>query len=940
MKKSIILIFAILLNLSLNAQWEKTNASFGGNINVLEVSGNNLFAGTDKGVYLSVDSGNSWTQMNNGLTNTAIYSIVVNGSNIFVGTGGNGVFLSSDNGSNWTAVNNGMTNCDVRSLYFSGSNLYAGTENDGIFISIDNGQSWNSINNGLINSPFRAFFAFGGAIYAGSYGAGIFKSTNNGNNWGQVNSGLTNVDAQKINAFTVLGNKLFAGTENGLYSSTSGTVWNSPSGTPWTSPSLWFPVNSLKVNGTSLYVGTRANKSDLSSTGAVNGTYGVLLSTNGGSSWTAINNGISYNPVNSLVFLSSTLIAGTSGTGIYKSQNNGTSWVSSNIGIGNAKVNSLVNYGGVIIAGTFGAGVHKSNDGGNTWSEINNGIPNYDIVSVSVCGTTLFAGTYTSGLFKSTDSGNTWKFCPLPTNQVFAGTTITFPVMIHDIHTTSNGKVYVSAQGPGEGGIFSSSDSGVSWSLSGHFTGEAITSNGTSVYVGGVYSNGPIDLAISTNNGFSWSFTPYGTLGSSPISIETLGSYLFVGTDTYGVRTSPDKGNSWNPSNGIAPYGYRINALTKYSSSIFAGTENNGVYFSNDNFTNSITVNYGLIDSNIFSLLTVGADIYAGTLNGKIWKRVISDIIQPPMNAGTISGASFVCEGQKNVNYTIPQISNAEFYIWKLPNGKVDTTKTNTINISFEANDISGNLSVYASNYFGDGQVSSQFITISKLPSVVATASKTVVCSGESVSLTGAGASTYIWDNNVSNGVSFVPSETKTYTVSGSDVKGCTTTTTVNIKVNQLPMVTISLNGPTTYCSNKLTELVASNGLSYLWNDGTTSKTIKPNQSGSYFVKVTDMNGCSASSDPVYLTVNDCASIVPLSLQSVQLFPNPTTDLLSVEVSEDLIQLTYKIMDVSGKELVSGKLNHTLNTIDVEDLATGTYFFEIENGYKSKFIKQ
>jgi hypothetical protein len=57
-------------------------------------------------------------------------------------------------------------------------------------------------------------------------------------------------------------------------------------------------------------------------------------------------------------------------------------------------------------------------------------------------------------------------------------------------------------------------------------------------------------------------------------------------------------------------------------------------------------------------------------------------------------------------------------------------------------------------------------------------------------------------------------------------------------------------------------------------------------------------------------------------------------------VSEDLMQLAYKIMDVSGKELVTGKLNHTLHMIDVEHLATGTYFFEIENGYKTKFIKQ
>ena len=45
-----------------------------------------------------------------------IKSFAVSGTNIFAGTVGGGVFLSTDNGTSWTQVNNGLTNTDMSSL--------------------------------------------------------------------------------------------------------------------------------------------------------------------------------------------------------------------------------------------------------------------------------------------------------------------------------------------------------------------------------------------------------------------------------------------------------------------------------------------------------------------------------------------------------------------------------------------------------------------------------------------------------------------------------------------------------------------------------------------------------------------------------------------------------------------------------------------------------
>ena len=129
------ILVALLFTLSnpIFAQWEQTNGPYGGIVNSLAVSGTNLFAGTLRGgVFLSTNNGTSWTEVNTGLTYTAVYSLAVSGTNLFAGTWG-GVFLSTNNGASWTEVNTGLTNTNVLSLAVSGTNLFAGTYGGGVF---------------------------------------------------------------------------------------------------------------------------------------------------------------------------------------------------------------------------------------------------------------------------------------------------------------------------------------------------------------------------------------------------------------------------------------------------------------------------------------------------------------------------------------------------------------------------------------------------------------------------------------------------------------------------------------------------------------------------------------------------------------------------------------------------------------------------------------
>ena len=150
--------------------------------------------------------------------------------------------------------------------------------------------------------------------------------------------------------------------------------------------------------------------------------------------------------------------------------------------------------------------------------------------------------------------------------------------------------------------------------------------------------------------------------------------------------------------------------------------------------------------------------------------------------------------------------------------------------------------------------------TINPLPTVTFVASKSKICLGESLTLTGAGATTYAWDNGVTNGTLFSPTTTKVYTITGTDANGCVNVASVSIPVNTLP--TISQITASAYQLMVGSDLIlnnsASNGLppySYIWNNsdpmvaginGFLNPTLTGIKVGFVDVKyyVIDANGC------------------------------------------------------------------------------------------------
>jgi hypothetical protein len=153
-------------------------------------------------------------------------------------------------------------------------------------------------------------------------------------------------------------------------------------------------------------------------------------------------------------------------------------------------------------------------------------------------------------------------------------------------------------------------------------------------------------------------------------------------------------------------------------------------------------------------------------------------------------------------------------------------------------------------------------ITVLPLPTISA-GSDQVVCSGNPVILLGSGGTSYYWDNGVNDGVSFVPSSSLMYTVTGIGSNGCTNTDQVFVTVNPTPVINIVNNNPSVICEGQ-TFMLGSNSFNvatYQWKrnginiSGATSATYTGTQSGTYTLFVTSSQGCTATSSPVTISL-------------------------------------------------------------------------------------
>ncbi len=196
-------------------------------------------------------------------------------------------------------------------------------------------------------------------------------------------------------------------------------------------------------------------------------------------------------------------------------------------------------------------------------------------------------------------------------------------------------------------------------------------------------------------------------------------------------------------------------------------------------------------------------------------------------------------------------VGAANTYSWTGPGGFTSSIQNPTI-----ANASTLNSGVYSVTTVASGCTSTATTTVvvNPLPTVSAGNDQTV-CAGGTVTLSGSGANTYTWNNGITNGVAFTaPSNTTTYTVSGTSSNGCVNTDDVIVTVNPLPIVNAGQD--VSICSNGTTTLTANGADTYTWNPGSLSGAsinVSPSTTTTYTVTGT-LLGC-VSSDDVVVTV-------------------------------------------------------------------------------------
>lgn len=379
-------------------------------------------------------------------------------------------------------------------------------------------------------------------------------------------------------------------------------------------------------------------------------------------------------------------------------------------------------------------------------------------------------------------------------------------------------------------------------------------------------------LTASSGSSYLWS-----TGETTPsISVNNPGTYSVTVTNINGCSSSASQTVSLMEPTSISG----DSQICSGESTTLSATGTGSYQWSNGANTPFITVN------------TPGTYSVTVSLPNGCSSSAAIEVTAASSPTPSISGNNVICEGQS----TTLTATGGNNYSWN--NGSTQ----NSIVVTQ-----SGNYTVTVTNTDGCSASTSTTVTVNPLPNVTISGSSSF-CQGGSTTLTASGANTYLW-SNASTNAAITINNAGIYTVTGTDINGCTNTASQTVAVNptyNIPLThsicegesynfygqnltsagtythtlqtingcdsvliltltvktlpTASITGNTTICEGQSTTLTATGGNSYSWSTGSTNSSISVNQSGLYTVTATNTDGCSASTSTT-VTVNPLPTI-------------------------------------------------------------------------------
>jgi gliding motility-associated-like protein len=369
---------------------------------------------------------------------------------------------------------------------------------------------------------------------------------------------------------------------------------------------------------------------------------------------------------------------------------------------------------------------------------------------------------------------------------------------------------------------------------------------------------------------------PTVTASSNPTSPLCEGDYLTLnggGATTYTWDNGVIDNTSFIPGNGTVLY-----TVTGTDAN---SCENTATISATVNPSPTVTAN-----SNPITPLCEGDDL---TLNGSgattyTWDNsVINNTLFTPA-VGTITYTvtgtdANSCENTATISITVnplPTVTATSIYVAPLCegdnltlNGAGATSYTwdngVTDNTSFTPSAGTVLYSVTGTDANSCENTATISVTVNALPAVTATSTPlSPLCEGNNLTLNGAGATTYTWDNGVIDNTSFTPGNgTVLYTVTGTDANSCENTATISVTVNALPAVTATSSPPSPLCEGDNLTLNGAGATTYTWDNGVIDNTSFTPGNGTvlYTVTGTDANTC-VNTATISITINNSTTSI------------------------------------------------------------------------------
>ncbi len=401
------------------------------------------FAG-EVGVSRSTNKGQSWDRVSPELGNSIVYCLAATDQgDIFAGTNSTGIYRSLDNGETWTAVNNGIDGSQQMRTYaiaVGGEGDFFAAMETGVYRSQDRGDTWELTQAGKFTAV--SVLHDSSLLCAGDQ---IYQSTNGGDTWTPTGiSGVTNYYSLKQTAT----GRILAGTAKGVFIREAGA-------------DNWRLINNALPSAGIFFVSAHPSGDIYAASKGIAGSSfpGIYVSHNAGGGWQLAFTDSTARLGNSIVYNEQGhIFVGTSGNGtlsgpqVYRSIDQGKTWEAKDKGFEQlsdySALTLAISRDGTIFAG--GGGMFRSTDNGENWNPINNGLPQTRTNSVVIDSLSGVIIATENGLFRSIDHGDHW-------------TPLTDPSpLIPMISLFVSARGYIFAGGFGYG-VFRSKDIGQTW---------------------------------------------------------------------------------------------------------------------------------------------------------------------------------------------------------------------------------------------------------------------------------------------------------------------------------------------------------------------------------------------------------------------------------------------------------------------------------------------